>query len=49
MIQDRNDEEVSMRDMDDGEVLEALEKKAQVQDMFRDDTTGYQPIIIKAS
>jgi hypothetical protein len=35
--------------MDEEELLQAQKQKAKIQEMFRDDSIGYQPIIIKAS
>jgi len=35
--------------MDEAEILEAQKAKAKIQELFRDDHTGYQPIAIKAS
>merc|ERR1719238_427341 len=35
--------------MDEEEILEMEKQKARIQELFRDDSTGYCPIIIKAA
>jgi hypothetical protein len=38
-----------MAEMDEDELLEKQKEKAKMQELFRDENIGYQPIIIKAS
>jgi len=49
LIQTRNDESERLKDLDDDEVLEAEREKARIQDLFRDESAGGCPIVIKAS
>ena len=35
--------------MDEDELLEMEKEKAKIQDLYRDESVGYFPIIIKAS
>ena len=38
-----------MKELDADEILQKQKEKAKIQEMYRDDNIGYQPIIIKAS
>ena len=49
LIQERNQENLDLAEMDEDEIIEKQKQKAKIQEMFRDDNIGYQPIIIKAS
>lgn len=49
MIHHKKEEEELGELMDEHEKQEALKEKAKIQELFRDDNIGYQPIIIKAS
>jgi translation initiation factor IF-2 len=49
MITDKKEQEELDELMTEEERLDALREKAKIQQLFRDDSIGYQPIIIKAS
>merc|ERR1711865_316090 len=49
LIQKRDEEAKLLKDMDAEEIQEMEKEKARVRDLFRDDSIGYCPIIIKAS
>jgi len=38
-----------MKEMNEQEILEMEKEKLKIQELYRDDTIGYFPIIIKAS
>ena len=40
---------LKIKDMDEEEILEMEKEKVKIQELYRDDTIGYFPIIIKAS
>ena len=49
MITERNLQAEEMKELDADEILQKQKEKAKIQEMYRDDNIGYQPIIIKAS
>lgn len=49
LIIERNEAKENLKQMDDDEILEQQKQKAKIQEMYRDDNIGYQPIMIKAS
>ena len=38
-----------LKEMDEDQILEMEKEKVKIQELYRDDTIGYFPIIIKAS
>jgi hypothetical protein len=49
LVIEKNIENEQMAEMDEDEILEKQKEKAKIQEMFRDDIIGYQPIMIRAS
>jgi len=49
MIEERNQQLEDEQLMDEDEIKQQQMMKAKVQEMFRDDHLGYQPVIIKSS
>lgn len=49
LIQQRDQASELRKDMDESEINRMEREKARVRDLFRDDSVGYCPIVIKAS
>jgi len=41
LINERNDDKERLKGMDKDELIEQQKEKAKIQEMFRDDSTGY--------